>query len=169
MSAVAQAAGVSRRGLYLHFPDRSKLLIGLRQYIDQRHDLTESTSRVWTSPDGATALAEWARHLTDYHGRIRSLVKAVDHARRSDPAAAALWNDATTRWREACTALAEQLDASGDLSSSLTVQTAADVLYSFMLAFNAMWEALVLEIGWTPDHFRDHLANTFWKLLLSTR
>ncbi len=169
MSAVAQEAKISRRGLYLHFPDRTELLIGLRQYIDQRYDLTESTSRVWTSPDGATALAEWARHLTEYHSRIRSLVEAVDHARRSDPAAAGLWNEATTRWRNACTALAEQLEASGDLDSSLTVPIAVDVLYSYMPAFNALWEALVIDCGWTPDHFQVFLATTLSRLLLPTR
>ncbi len=96
-------------------------------------------------------------------------MEAVDHARRSDPAAAGLWNEATTRWRNACTALAEQLEASGDLDSSLTVPIAVDVLYSYMPAFNALWEALVIDCGWTPDHFQVFLATTLSRLLLPTR
>jgi AcrR family transcriptional regulator len=169
MAAVATAAGVSRRGLYLHFADRTDLLVGVRRFVDEHYDVTASTRAVWTAADAASALNEWARHLTEYHARIRGLVQAIDLARRTDDAASTMWDDAMRRWRHACTSLAERIDAAGALADRWTIGSAADVLFSYMVAFNALWEALAIESGWTPGQFQDHLATTFATLLLTTR
>lgn len=169
MAAVAADAGVSRRGVYLHFTDRVDLLIGLRRYVDEQYDLAASTRPVWAAPDAAAAITEWARHLTDYHARIRGLVQAIDLTRRTDDAAAAVWDDMTRRWRRACTRLAERIDGAGDLADRWTVRSAADVLFSHMVAFNPLWDTLVIESGWNPMQFQRHLATTFATLLLTTR
>lgn len=167
MAAVAREAGVSRRGLYLHFSDRTALLVGLRRHVDEQYDLAESTRPVWAAPDARTALDAWARHLTRYHARIRGIVQAIDVARRADDASSAMWDDATRRWRHACAKLAGRIDASGELGDRWTVASAAEVLLSYMVAFNALWETLVVEAGWTPERFQRHLATTFATLLLA--
>lgn len=44
MSEVARATGISRQALYLHFPDRSALLLALVEHVDARS--ADQTSRI---------------------------------------------------------------------------------------------------------------------------
>ena len=64
MEAVASAAGVTRRGLYLHFASRTDLLVALIHHVDQTLDLEASTRPVVEAPDALAALDAWTAHLT---------------------------------------------------------------------------------------------------------
>ena len=46
MSEVARATGISRQALYLHFPDRSALLLALVEHVDARENLAGEIAAV---------------------------------------------------------------------------------------------------------------------------
>jgi AcrR family transcriptional regulator len=159
MTAVARQAGVTRRGLYLHFPSRTELLAAVRRHVDEVLGLEDSVRPIREAPDAVAALREWVRHLTDYHSRLRAVVDATDRARATDADAAAVWEETMEIWRAGCVAMAERLAAEGVLAPGWTVPAAADALWGLMVGFNRMWQALVVERGWSRDRFFDFLAR----------
>jgi len=159
MTAVAQAAGVTRRGLYLHFASRTELLVALRRHIDEVLGLEGSIQPIVTAPDAVAALTEWVRHLTEYHAKIRVVTDAVDRARSTDADAAAVWAEAMVGWHSGCLGLAKRLKRERRLAPGWTAPHAADALWSLMVGFSPMWASLVEERGWSAEQFRAYLTR----------
>jgi AcrR family transcriptional regulator len=155
MSAIADTAGISRRGLYLHFASRAELLTALIHHVDRALDLEGSIRPIREAPDAVTALDEWVRHLTTYHAQLRPLLDAIDRARATDSDAAAMWEHAMRGWREGAHQVAAWLEHDGRLAAAWTVPTAADALWALMVGFTRLWGALVEEQGWSHEQFRD--------------
>lgn len=159
MTAVAETAGVSRRGLYLHFESRAQLLSAVIERRNEVLDLDSSIRPVVEAPDSVTALREFVRHLVDYHSQIKPVFEAVARARRSDPDAAVMWRHAMSDWQAACNDLAERLAEEGKLAPYWSVTGAGEALWSLMVSFNDLWESLVEKSGWTATEFRSYLEH----------
>jgi AcrR family transcriptional regulator len=165
MAAVAERAGVSRRAVYLHFAGRAELLAELLRHLGEAEELGVSLQRVWDSPDSLSALDEWARHLARAHPRIMPIARAVDQVRRVDPDAAALRAQIMRRWRLGCRRLMRWLDGEGHLAAPWTVDTAADMLWA-MMSWDVL-EGLLVERGWSPDKYAEHMALLFRSTFVS--
>ena len=159
MSAIADAAGVSRRGLYLHFASRAELLTALVEHVDRLLDLECSLRPIREAPDALTALDEWVRHLTTYHSRLRPVVDAIDRARQADPDAAVMWEHAMRGWREGALLLASWLERDGKLAAGWSVPSAAEALWALTVGFDRLWGAFVEERGWSNARFREFLGG----------
>jgi AcrR family transcriptional regulator len=159
MAAAADRAGVTRRAVYLHFASRAELLTALFGHINETGDLAASTRPVWSAPDAASALDEWAGHLARYHPRLIRIGRALQRARDTDPDAAAHWAMVTRDWRAHCRRIAGRLDREGRLAPPWTVQTATDMLWALM-SFDVI-EGLVVERHWSRRRLADHLAKLF--------
>lgn len=155
MAAVAEAAGVSRRAMYLHFASRGELFLALRETVDERLDLERSVRPVTEAPDAVQSLDAWARHVVTYHSRIASIMRAVDRIRHEDPDAEALWNEARGRWYEGCEWLATRLADEARLAPPWTVATAADLLRALMAV--DLIDELGTERGWGEQLLTERL------------
>lgn len=156
MSAVAEAAQVSRAGLYLHFSSRGHLFTDLFDHIDERLDLQSSFRPVIEAPDAVHALDAWARHTASYHSRLLPVARAIDRARHDDPDARALWNRAMSAWHSACKGLAHALADEHRLAEPWTPATAADLLWALMSV--ELVDDLVNERGWDTDTLAERLS-----------
>ena len=159
MTAVAETAGISRRGLYLHFESRAQLLSAVIERRNEVLDLEGSIRPVVEAHDSVTALREFVRHLVGYHSQIKPVVQAVARARRSDPDAAVMWRHAMSDWQAGCNDLAERLAEEGKLAPYWSVAAAGEALWSLMISFNDLWESLVEESEWTTTDFRSYLEH----------
>src|SRR3990170_2008478 len=56
MEEIAQAAGVSRQSVYLHFGSKTGLLLALVAHVDAHRDVNEQVDRLWRLPSALTAL-----------------------------------------------------------------------------------------------------------------
>lgn len=155
MTAVADAAGVSRRGLYLHFASRGQLFTDLFDHINERLDLAESLRPVLEAPDAVTALEAWAHHVANYHYRLIGVARSVDRARHADPDAGSLWQRAMNAWNDACQMLTSALAEEGKLAEPWTVKTGADLLWALMSV--ELIDDLTNERGWTIDELAQRL------------
>lgn len=156
MASIAQKAGVSRRAIYLHFASRGELLIALHSHIDEALDLDASLRPIREAPDAARALDEFAAHLARYHPQFVKIELALDQARRSDPDVAALWEHGSRIWHEGCLELTAWLEREDRLAEPWTIETAADLLWTFMTAH--VIEHLTTNRGWSHDEYAQRLA-----------
>lgn len=157
MGAVAERAGVTRRGVYLHFPSRTELVAGLFDHLAAAEGLDESLERVWAAPDAVAALTEWARHVARYHPRLLAVDRAVEHVRRSDDDAARHRARVAAAKLANCRRLADRLAAEGRLAAPWSPDTAADVIYA--LTTSDVVEGLLVDRGWPQQQLARGLAQ----------
>lgn len=165
MAAVAEAAGVSRRGLYLHFATRAQLVMALFDHVDERFDLASSIRPMQEAPDAVTALRAWARHVASYHHRLGPLTAAAERVAQEDPDVRSLSDHARGVWYDACRRLAGALASEGRLDAAWTPDTAADLLWSLMSPQHVV--DLVDLRGWTVDELGERLALVVERTLVA--
>jgi AcrR family transcriptional regulator len=165
MAAVAERAGVSRRGAYLHFTSRTDLLRALYAYLGETESLGASLQAVWDSPDAAAALTKWAEHIARAHPRILGVVRAVEHSRYDDADAARLWRTGQGNWLRGCRRLMRWLADEGRLAPRWTVDTAADMMWALMSI--DVLDRLHNERRWPSRRITDQLAALFHATFVS--
>jgi AcrR family transcriptional regulator len=156
MKAVAERAGVTRAAVYLHFPTRAHLVNALFDYMAALENLADSLAHVWSAPDAASALDEWARHLARYHVRLLAVDRAVQRVRHVDVDAAAHRARVSAAKLANCRRLATRIAAEGCLAPPWTPATAADMI--FALSTSDVVEALIVDRRWSRRRFAVHLG-----------
>jgi AcrR family transcriptional regulator len=156
MTAVADRAGVTRRGVYLHFPTRAELVGAIYDHVAEVEGLAISLDRVWSAPDAVSALDEWAAHLARYHPRVLAVDRAVQRVWEDDPDAAAHRARVVAGKLAGCRRLARWLADEGSLASAWTTQSAADML--FALVASDVIEALIVDRRWSRARLARHLS-----------
>ncbi len=147
MADVARAAGLSRQGVYLHFPDRKTLLIALALRAKEEHPAIKTDE----APSARAALTAAVARCAEIYPKIWPVVRALH-----DEASA---QNAGTDWRPTASgprALAERFRDEGALAAHLSPQTAADLLAALLSL--SVWKELVLGCGWDSARYKSHIA-----------
>jgi AcrR family transcriptional regulator len=148
---VAARASVSRQAVYLHFGDRTGLLIALVQHIDESLDLADALAAVHAATDGPALLDAAMRLNTTFWAQVHPVAQVLEAGRHDDEALGAAWRDRMrfrhATFRDMITTLAER----GQLATDWTVDDAAAALYA--VAHFDTWRELVVELGWSDDHY----------------
>lgn len=164
LSDVAARASVSRQAVYLHFGDRSSLLVALVQHMDETLDLDDSLAAVNTAPDGAALLEAAMRLNTTFWTQVLPVAQVLEAAQHDDEALGAAWRD-RMRFRQAVfRSMIETLVARAELDESWRIDDAAATLYA--VAHFDTWRELRLELGWSDDHYVDAMARLLQRSLL---
>jgi AcrR family transcriptional regulator len=164
MGQVARRAGVTRRGLYLHFASRAELVLALHDHLNQALDLASSLGPVLDAPDAVAALDAFAEHLARFHRKILSINRAVVHGRHADPDFAASYDQGIEAWLGTCRWITQRLATEGRLAEPWTSETAADMLLALMR--DEFVETLAVERGWPEDQHVELLATLFRRTFL---
>jgi AcrR family transcriptional regulator len=151
MSEVARATGISRQALYLHFPDRSALLLALVEHVDDRESLEAGIAAVEAAADGPAQARAWVAMQARRNPSIASLARALDQSRHTDDPATAAWRDRTDNRRRGATAIVQRLRREGRVHRSWTTAEAATLVWEFV-SFR-VWDDLVNEAGLTPERY----------------
>ncbi|HTJ76743.1 MAG TPA: helix-turn-helix domain-containing protein [Acidimicrobiales bacterium] len=116
--------------------------------------------------DPAGKLAIYAAAMRAIHRRMAPLFVALRDAASTEPEAAAVWRDISSRRATNMRRLVRDLAEAGGLRPDLTVDEAAD----FIWATNSpeIYVMLTAERGWTPARYESWLADLWARFLLPT-
>lgn len=164
---IAQAAGVSRQAIYLHFGSRAELMVATVQYIDRSGGLIERTQHVRDEKDSRIAITLFIDVWAEYVPTIYPMAKQLLILRETDEAAAAAWQDRMESLRNgACRHLIERLERDGQLDPRWQTETAIDILWTlFSIQF---WESLVIARGWSDEQYAQRLKQIVKDVLIAT-
>jgi AcrR family transcriptional regulator len=157
LDRIARAAGVSRQAVYLHFGSKAGLLLALLDWIDRTGPLPRLSRRVEEARTGVEALDRFIELHAAYVPQILRIATVLESARRTDPDAAAAWEDRMRLRYGAAKNVAERLASDGTLAKALSVREAADLIWA-MTSIQTC-EQLMVDRGWPRGRYERHLKR----------
>lgn len=148
---VAQRAGVSRQAVYLHFGDRSGLLVALVRHMDDVLELGEALAHVRAAGTSAELLERTMDLNTRFWAAVEPVALVLQAAQHDDDAVATAWRDRMQNRQAVFRALVGQVAERGDLAAGWTIEDAAGLLYA--VAHFDTWRELTHHLDWTDDHY----------------
>lgn len=164
LADVASRASVSRQALYLHFGDRTGLLVALVDHMDQTLDLASSLAAVHDAPDGSSLLEAAMGLNTTFWTQVLPVAQMLEAAQHDDPALGAAWRDRMQFRHSTFRAMIETLQERGELSEEWTIDDAAATL--FAVAHFDSWRELTVELGWSDDRYVASMSLLLRRALL---
>jgi AcrR family transcriptional regulator len=163
MGKIAKVAGISRQGLYLHYPSRASLLIATAQYTDEYYNLEEHLRPVQSATTAEQMIKRQAEFLGRYNPLIYPIVCATDALRRDDPELNASWHDRLANRRSGSLEFAKRLHRWQRLAEGWSIKTAGDWITG--QASVKLWEELVIDLGWSRYRYVSTMHRAFQVLL----
>lgn len=161
---IAQASGVSRQAVYLHFGSRSGLMIATARYLDETLGLAARLESVLAAQSGIQGLEEYVKFWANYIPDIYGLAKALMAARETDQAAAAAWKDRMKAVYEGCHQVIRCLQQDNALAPEWTADEAADFMWATLAI--TTWEDLTIERGWSKGQYIERIEHVLKRVLL---
>jgi len=168
MTAIAGQAGVALDTVYAAVgrkPELARLLI--ETAISGTGDAVPAEERdyvraIQSAPDAETKITIYASAIRAIAARMAPLLAMLAQAAPAEPALAALLEEISERRHANMRRFAASLAAATTLRVS--IDEAADIVW----ATNApeLYQLLVGQRGWTPEHYEHFLADLWHRLLL---
>jgi AcrR family transcriptional regulator len=164
LDQIAARAGVAVQTVYFHFGNKRTVLKEVMDVLAVGDDApVPLLERPWVQqvrdePDARRALGIWLRNGRVIFGRVAPMLSVVRDAAGADPEMAEQWRTNQHERYLAHRTLAEILAAKKALRPGLTVQNAADII--FTLLSPEVYLLLTIERGWSPAQWQSWLTDT---------
>jgi AcrR family transcriptional regulator len=167
MAEIAQAAGISRQAVYMHYGTREGLLTALNQYLTQSFGIADELQRIADSATGIEALRASASFQARLYPKVWAVVRALESAQtNNDEDAERVWQAQLRNDLEGCRTTVNRLSRENLLRPGLDIDTASDLLWA--LTSIPLWEELVLQRGWSAERYELHVANLLIAALIDS-
>jgi AcrR family transcriptional regulator len=170
LDQIAARAGVAVQTVYFHFGNKRTVLKEVMDVLAVGDDApVPLLERPWVQqvrdePDARRALGIWLRNDRDIYGRVAPMLSIVRDAAGADPEMAEQWQANQHQRYLAHRTLAEIVAAKKALRPGLTVQHAADII--FTLVSPEVYLLLTAEREWSPAQWQRWLTATITQAIL---
>jgi AcrR family transcriptional regulator len=162
---VADRAGVTRQAVYLHFGDRSGLLVALMDFIDVSLGAVQLRAHIHGGATGVESLERWIETMSWYTAKIDRVTQVGESGQYQDEALAAAWRDRMGRRQARLRLIVERIAAEGQLAEGWSIDTAVDLIY--VVTMPGPWRELTRELGWTAEQYTQNLTRLIRNALLT--
>jgi AcrR family transcriptional regulator len=167
MAEIAQATGISRQAVYMHYGTREALLTALNQHLAQSFGLADELQRIAASATGIAALRASASFQARLYPQVWAVVRALESAQNNnDEDAERVWQAQLRNDLEGCRTTVQRLRREQLLRPGLDIDTATDLLWA--LSSIPLWEELVLQRGWSAERYEQHIAELLIAALIDS-
>lgn len=164
MVEIAKAARLSRQGVYLHFANRTDLMLALVRHAHEKLGAAKRLRKLHESRTGLAALRAWVSLQAQMNPKVWPVARSLEIVRRSDRAAEGGWQDRQQHRFEECRRIVARINREGSLKEGVTPEVAADVLWG--ITSLRAWEELVLERGWTATQYEKRVTRLLCAALI---
>ena len=173
MAAIAAAAGVSQKTVYLAFESKSSLLRGVWHLLLRgEQDSLPVGEQAWyravlEEPDPERQIRLNMRNSRTVKVRAGAMLEVIRDAASADPAIGTLWARIQVEFHENQRAVVQSLADKGALAPGIDVARGADILWA--LNHPGLYTLLVGERHWTPERYEQWLGDLLCTQLLGER
>lgn len=171
MAAIAAAAGVSLKTVYLAFETKSGVLRALWHLLLRgEQDNVPVGEQDWyrevlDEPDPERQLRLNTRNSLMVKTRVGAVLEVIRDAASSDADIAALWARIQLEFHDNQRAVVQSIADKGALAPNLDVAAAADVLWA--LNHPSLYALLVGDRGWSAERYEQWLGGLLCAQLLA--
>jgi AcrR family transcriptional regulator len=171
VAAIASAAGVSLKTVYLTFETKSGLLRALWHLVLRgAADGTPVGEQPWylavlEEPDPGRQVRLNVRNSRTVKVRAGAILEVIREAASADPDIAALWARIQTEFHDNQRAIVQSLADKGALAAGLDVADATDILWT--LNHPNLYALLAGARGWSPERYEHWLGDLLCSQLLN--
>ena len=149
VDAIAAAAGVSVQTLYTHFGSKRGLLMAVIDSTQRDVGLYVDFDRIWSSPDGETALRGMIEATFRLWAGAWPLVSFSERVRWTDPELERYMREVDGYRLANLRSITDQLALEGRLLAGIDAAAAADM--AFALSMPAVYQQLAMAREWPLD------------------
>lgn len=164
MADIAKRAGVTRQALYLHFANRTELMIAVTRYVEELHGSEARLAASRSAKTGVERLDAFIDAWSGFLPHIHRIAKALIVLSDTDSAAAIAWKGRLEAMRQGCAAAISALHKDRTLSPLLSPERATDFLLA-MLSVQT-WEQLTLGSNWTNRDYAQYMKAAARRLFV---
>ena len=161
---IAARAGVSVQTLYATYGSKRGIARALVDLIPEEAGVYELVEEMARSEDPTHQLALLARVRRRIRERCSALVEIMRAAAHVEPEVATLWSEGLRQRAAGARRAIVRLDERGALRAGLDVERAAAIVAA--LCCDEVFDALVLQHGWSADAYEQWLASALAEQLL---
>ena len=114
--------------------------------------------------DPVRKLAIYAGAIREIQERMAPLFVALRDAASTEPDVRRVWEEISTRRAKNMRKLVLDLQDAGGLRADLSIDDAADIVWA--TNSSELYVMMVVERGWSPQHYEHWLADSWCRLLL---
>lgn len=162
---IAEAVGMTRQSIYVHFKTRGGLLMALVRRADERGDVHARFEAALEAPAPADRLAAFLGVWLDFVPKIHPVARQLIAASATDADARAAWQDRMDELRAGFHALAKSLRRDGALAPEWTAPQAADHLWVHSSV--QVWALLAIDCGYGADKTARVMQRTLARAVLA--
>ena len=172
MPAIAEAAGIALDTVYATVGKKAALFRLLVETAISGSDRAvppeerDYVQAIRAEPDAAQKLRIYASALRSIQSRLAPLFRVLQGAASLDPELDALWQSISSRRAQNMRLLAKDLEATGSLRTGLSIDRAADIIWS--MNSPEFYLLLVEQRGWKAKDFEEWLGEAWIRLLLKS-
>jgi AcrR family transcriptional regulator len=172
MPSIAAAAGVAVETIYRAFGSKAGLfsavidaaVAGGASRAETPVEERPAIKALIEEPDPRRQVELYAATQPGIHRRAGPLMRALAHARATDPELEALWTSIEDGRRRGQEGFVQMLAGRGVLRPELSVEEGSDGLWA--LTSLAVYDSLVTTRGWPEDRYKAWLAERLADMLL---
>jgi len=164
MADIANAVGITRQSIYIHFKSRGGLLDALVKRADEREKIIENLEQAIETTSARERLDKCLTIWFDFIPVIHPVATDLIALRKHDADAAFAWNDRMKDLHELFHRLTDSLARDEKLSPFWSASDAADYLWVSVSVQS--WDLLVGDRGWTQKRASDTLKKSMSQLFL---
>jgi AcrR family transcriptional regulator len=171
VAAIAAAAGVSLKTVYLAFETKSGLLRALWHLLLRgERDSAPVAEQSWyravlDEPDPERQLRLNAHNSLIVKTRAGRMLEVIRSAASADPEIGSLWARIQTEFHGNQRAIVQSIADKQALAPHLSVASATDILWA--LNHPSLYMLLAGERNWSPDHYEQWLGDLLCSQILS--
>jgi AcrR family transcriptional regulator len=164
MAAIADAAGLSRQMVYVHFRSRAGLLTAMARDRDRRSGFADRVAAARELPP-AEALERLLREWLAYVPEILPVARALEAAAITGEAGGSAWRDRMGDLHAVFADAVGRVADAGGLAKGWTSEAATD--WAWARCQPSGYEHLVVERGWSAEEYTERTVRFVLSELLA--